>query len=56
MFKTPYDFAYTMKDLSEIVDREDRHRAMDEAMCDLLISMGYEAGVHIFQNAEKWYA
>ncbi len=56
MFNSPDDFARTMYALSTIPDKEDRHRAMDEAICDLLISIGYEEGVHIFQNTDKWYA
>ena len=37
-------------------DQEVMHDKMDELMCALLRSMGYEDGVKIFVDAPKWYA
>ncbi len=62
MIMTPEEFEERMKQLSAIdsgypgCDMEDRHREMDNLMCELLGSLGYGAGVEIFQETDKWYA
>lgn len=39
-----------------IDDEEARHGDMDELMCHVLISLGYEKGIEIFNNTPMWYA
>lgn len=50
------DFQESMQCLSEITDKERRHRAMDELMCETLEKFGFDAGVEIFRSTSKWYA
>ena len=35
---------------------QELHEAVDDLMCETLISLGYSAGVEIFKNIKKWYA
>ena len=49
------------KDLEEkctsvFYNKEDMHRIMDDLMCEILSSLGYENGIKVFQDAEKWYS
>ena len=53
---TPKEFEEKMKEISERDDIEVRHSSGDILMAKVLISLGYEAGVEIFENMEKWYA
>ena len=54
---TPEEFADEMRRLNiNIEHTEDRHIEMDDAMCALLISLGYEEGIEVFIDAKKWYA
>ena len=32
-----------------------KHEMLDELMEDLLISLGYEEGIHLIRNTERWY-
>lgn len=32
------------------------HIEMDELMCELLMQLGYNKGIEVFNNAEKWYS
>ena len=42
--------------VSENDDPDQAHRNADEALCDLLTSLGYEDVVEAFNKVEKWYA
>ena len=53
---TPEEFAEAMKEIAESDDPECAHSYMDDLMCQLLDDLGYEEGVKIFLDAEKWYA
>ena len=53
---TPEKFAEKMREIFERRDCEMAHHAADELMCDLLRSLGYGAGVEVFENADRWYA
>ena len=59
---TPRDFEIEMEGLVERkaddpdFGLQELHEAMDNLMCETLISLGYSAGVEIFENAKKWYA
>ena len=54
---TPEEFAAEMKKLqANFGDEEARHGSMDELMCHVLISLGYEKGVEIFNNTPMRYA
>ena len=37
-------------------DFAELHRDMDQLMCELLAELGYEKGVKVFENADKWYS
>lgn len=52
----PEEFYKKMLNLLDDYDIEDGHYAMDELMCEALKSLGYEKGVKVFENAERWYA
>lgn len=56
--KTPAEFAEQMRYIQNELqgDQEDVHIAMDNAMTDLLKSLGYSEGVQVFQDTYKWYA
>ena len=53
---TPQEFAEKMKSLAVSNDTENRHSDMDALMCETLRTLGYEEGVEIFENTDKWYA
>lgn len=58
---TPRKFADKMADIYEkFINKEDdeelAHGSMDDLMCQLLIDLGYEDGIYIFNNTPKWYA
>lgn len=40
---------------TETYDAEVKHRNLDTLMEDLLISLGYEEGIHLIRNTERWY-
>lgn len=46
---------YTQEHL-ENDDQEVAHCEMDKAICELLIALGYEEAVYIFENTPKCYA
>lgn len=50
------EFERNMKKLRKIGDMEDRHRAMDNLMCETLKSLGFGFGVEIFRSTAKWYS
>lgn len=37
-------------------DIEEKHIQADDLMCEVLKNLGYELGIEIFENAQKWYA
>ena len=55
---SPEEFTERMKHIKDSYshDLECRHVHMDELMCEVLTSLGYEGGVKIFENTEMWYA
>lgn len=60
---TPEEFATKMRNIPKTLDSygmpwdaEDSHILADDYMCDLLRELGYEEGVYIFENMNKWYA
>lgn len=53
---TPKEFTFEMQRISKDLDLEGAHREADDLMCRLLVSLGYEEGIEIFQKMEKWYA
>lgn len=59
--QTPEEFAETLRNLYEIywVEKDDEevgHIYMDDAICDLLRSLGYGEAVEVFNRAPKYYA
>lgn len=55
---TPYDFLKKVKKIEEENrgDVEAMHDLLDCAMEDLLIALGYEAGVTFIRTLERWYS
>ena len=58
---TKEEFYNEMLELkNELIDINDNletfHIAADNLMCDLLIRLGYDQGVEVFEYAEKWYS
>lgn len=58
---TPEQFANEMTKIHKdyLIDQEDEevcHIEMDNLICNMLIDLGYEDGVYIFEHTKKWYA
>lgn len=55
---TPEEFKNKMELINEEYcdDNEAKHVCMDRLMCELLSSIGYEEGIDIFRDTDKWYA
>ena len=53
---TPAKFEDEMKKLLDTKDLELRHKAADRLMCKALSDNGYEVGVKVFEEMEKWYS
>lgn len=54
---TPKEFENRMK---EVLDEnkewiEGGHEDMDALLCEVLKSLGYEDGIDLYLNADKWY-
>lgn len=56
MKMTPKEFAEKMQLIVDEENTELGHIEMDNLMCELLKSLGYEEGAEIFDNALKWYS
>ena len=54
----PQEFYEKMAQISEDCkgDPELCHSEMDRLMCHVLNSLGYAAGIAVFENATIWYA
>lgn len=52
----PEEFAARMREISKNGDFEVAHVDADDLMCLVLTQLGYEEGVEVFENMEKWYA
>lgn len=54
---TAAEFEQKMKEISEIkYDYQGRHIEADKLLCETLKSLGYDAGVKIYERIGKWYA
>ena len=55
---TPQEFAEKMRSIKRDYegDTECLHGALDEAMEDLLVSLGYSEGINIAKKCPRWYA
>ena len=53
---SPKEFAARMEKLAMNTDLEGMHSDMDDLMCETLKALGYEEGIEIFENTDKWYA
>ena len=45
-----------MYSIGENQDTEMLHIKFDEYICDVLKSYGFNKGVEVFKNTEKWYS
>lgn len=48
--------AYIVENRKDLIGVKDTHISMDYLMCTVLRELGYDEGVDIFMNTEKWYA
>lgn len=55
---TPEEFAEMMHSIADTREKDEEwmHIEMDTVMMNLLIELGYEEGVMIFNKTPKWYA
>ena len=53
---TPCEFEKRMAALKEINCPDGCHQDADKLMCQVLKSLGYEKGVVLFEQLDKWYA
>ena len=55
---TPAEFALRMVELRQLSrdDPEFSHMKQAGLMCEVLVSLGYERGVHEFWKSVRWYA
>lgn len=60
---SPDEFKKKMKEIQIALDagllrfnKEEAHIKMDDLMCEVLISLGYEEGIEVFDNTGKWYS
>ncbi len=57
--KTPIREDQAILDAKEIIeeyDTESSHSKLDDLLCDVLDSLGYEALVKVYKDADKWYS
>jgi len=52
----PKEFENKMKEINKNCDTEDRHAEADSLMCETLVGLGFENGVGIFRDMNKWYS
>lgn len=45
-----------LRELADYADTEVAHSEADKILCDILIELGYEETVHLWDKIEKWYA
>lgn len=55
---TPDEFLQKMQEIKQnhFDDVEIMHVCADDLLCEVLSSLGYEKGVEVFDDMEKWYA
>lgn len=54
---SPDDFFEQMIGIDQFYkDEEQKHAVADELMCEVLRRLGYEKGIQVFDNMDKWYA
>lgn len=53
---TPQEFARRMEVIARDGDTEACHARGDALLCEVLAALGYEGGVKIWEDMDKWYA
>lgn len=53
---TPVEFAEKMDEITGIWDFEQAHKDADNLLAELLDSLGYEDGIKLYRDMNKWYA
>ncbi len=55
---SPEEFYQKMLKIKEDkeYDKEGVHREMDDLVCEVLESLGYEKGINVFNDTDKWYS
>lgn len=55
---TPEEFKNEMKKILERYEDDEElfHIAADDYICSVMEMLGFEEGIKIFENADKWYA
>lgn len=57
--KVKYTYDYFKKKMAEIAsddDTETKHYEADQLMAAVLVQLGYDDGVKIFNSMDKWYS
>ena len=50
------EFRERMEYISKLTDTETKHRSADSLMAEYLSALGYEDGIEVFWEMDKWYA
>lgn len=50
------EFRERMEYISKLTDTEIKHSSADALMAECLIALGYEEGIKIFWEMDKWYS
>lgn len=58
---SPEEFETHMRDIKRTFfdkegNEEDCHMEMDSYILEVMESLGYKAGVHVFRTTPKWYS
>ena len=53
---TPAEFEDKMMEIAANGNPEDMHSDADDLMCEVLIDLGYAAGIRVYDGMEKWYS
>lgn len=49
------EFAARMRAIANDSDTEAAHSKADRLLCEVLVSLGYEDGVEVFELMDRWY-
>lgn len=53
---TPAEFEDKMMEIAAIGEPEEMHGRADDLMCEVLIDLGYAAGIRVYDKMERWYS
>ena len=53
---TPAEIEDKMMEIASDGNPERMHSDANELMCEVLVDLGYAAGIRVFDNMERWYS